>query len=75
MFPYRVQYNESEYDMQNNNLFHKIDQQHQNTFELLDTFEKQIKKLNISFCIIYNFHNTYVVEFEMFVVFFKCFWI
>ena len=35
MFPYRVKYTESEYDIQNNNLLYKIDQQCQNTFEHL----------------------------------------
>ena len=44
MFPYRVKYVESEYDIQNNDLLYKIDQQHQNTFELLETFETVHKK-------------------------------
>ena len=35
MFPYRVKYNASEYDIQNNDLLFKIDQQCQNTFEIL----------------------------------------
>ena len=35
MFPYRVKYTESEYDIQNNDLLYKIHQKHQNTFELL----------------------------------------
>ena len=38
MFPYTVKYTESEYDIQNNNLLYKIDQKHQNTFELLKDF-------------------------------------
>ena len=39
MVPYRVKYNESEYDIQNNDLWYKIDQQCQNTFEMLKSFE------------------------------------
>ena len=35
MFPYRVKYKESEYDIQNNDLLHKIQQKHQTTFEIL----------------------------------------
>ena len=33
MFPYRVKYTESEYDIQNNDLLYKTHQQYQNTFE------------------------------------------
>ena len=40
MFPYIVKYTESEYDIQNNDLFYKIDQQCQNTFEFLENYEK-----------------------------------
>ena len=36
MFPYTVKYTESEYDIQNNDLLYKIDQQCQNTFESLE---------------------------------------
>ena len=39
MFPYRFKYTESEYDIQNNDLLHKIDQQCQNTFKILEHFE------------------------------------
>ena len=35
MFPYRVKYTESEYDLQNNDLLYKIDQQCQKTFKHL----------------------------------------
>ena len=38
MFPYRVKYHESEYDIKNNDLLYKIDQKCQNTFELLEMF-------------------------------------
>ena len=40
MFPHRVKYAESEYDTQNNDLFYKIHQQCQNTFEHLEQFRK-----------------------------------
>ena len=33
MFPYTVKYTESGYDIQNNDLLYKIDQECQNTFE------------------------------------------
>ena len=39
MFPYRVQYTESEYGIQNNDLLYKINPKCQNTFELLGFFE------------------------------------
>ena len=52
MFPYRVKYTESEYDIQNNNLFYKIHQQCQNTFvffwdlmDLLGTFRENPKSI------------------------------
>ena len=32
MFPYTVTYTESKYDIQNNDLLYKIDQNYQNTF-------------------------------------------
>ena len=35
MFPYRAKYTKSEYDIQNNDLLYKIDQQFQNTFNFL----------------------------------------
>ena len=36
MFPYRVKYTESEYDIQNNNLLYKINQKCQNAFGMLE---------------------------------------
>ena len=36
MFPYKVEYTESEYDIQNNDLLYKIPPKYQNTFEMLD---------------------------------------
>ena len=46
MFPYRAKYNESESDIQNNDLLYKINQTCKNTFELLDFFLK-ISKIHI----------------------------
>ena len=40
MFPYTVKYTESEYEIQNNNLFYKTHQKCQNTFDYLEMFEK-----------------------------------
>ena len=36
MFPYRVKYTESEYNIQNNDLLYKIDQSCQNTFDFFE---------------------------------------
>ena len=47
MFPYRVKYTESEYDIQNNNSLYKIHQQCQNTFELWDFLKFKKKKFNV----------------------------
>ena len=48
MFPYRVKYTESEYDIQNNGLLYKTHQQYQNTFDILKKWwdSKNIKKSN-----------------------------
>ena len=43
MFPYRVKYTESEYDIQNNDLLYKIEQQFQNTYEVLKNVGKSEK--------------------------------
>ena len=48
MFPYRVKYNESEYDIQNNDLLYKIDQKCQNTFDCLENVGK-FEKLKVHF--------------------------
>ena len=55
MFPYRVKYNESEYDIQNNDLSYKIDQQCQNTFDILKIYEKfgKMSTSSILYFIIY----------------------
>ena len=50
MFPYTVKYTESKYDIQNNDLLYKIDQQSQNTFELLETFVNFQKRMETSKC-------------------------
>ena len=39
MFPYRVKYTESEYDIHNNDLLYKLHQRCQNTFEMLEKLE------------------------------------
>ena len=44
MFPYTEKYTESESDIQNNDLLYKTHQQHKNTFEMLETFEKVWKQ-------------------------------
>ena len=38
MFLYRVEYTESEYDIQNNDLLYKIGPKHQNTFDFLEKY-------------------------------------
>ena len=43
MFPYRVKYNESESDIQNNDLLYKTHQKYQNTFEFFRTFSRNSK--------------------------------
>ena len=40
MFPYRVEYTESESDTQNNDLFYKVLTKCQNTFDMLEIVEK-----------------------------------
>ena len=49
MFPYTVKYTESEYDIQNNDLLNKIDQQCQNTIEQssFSSWIKQFEKYKI----------------------------
>ena len=66
MFPYRVKYNESEYDIQNNDILYKIDQQYQNTFELcflLEKFREKLKRIKLLFCYMYNLYNSIFVFF------------
>ena len=52
MFPYRVKYTESEYDIQNNDLLYKIDQQCQNTFEHWENSKKSNN--SILYCVFYT---------------------
>ena len=57
MFPYRVKYPESEYDIQNNDLLYRIHQQCQTTFGFLENvgkFRKTQKQL-LLFLAICNF--------------------
>ena len=64
MFPYRVKYTESEYDIQNINSLYKIDQKCQNTFEFLEKLGgMKNKDCKLVFLILYNFHNSYFVFF------------
>ena len=65
MFPYRAKYTESEYDIQNIILLYKIDQECQNTVERLEHFENS--KTKTIFYYLYNFHNSYGVDFLFFV--------
>ena len=59
MFPYRIKYTESEYDIQKNDLLYKIDHKGQNTFESLEQFENS--KTNTLFYNLYKSHNSYFV--------------
>ena len=54
MFPYRVKYTESESDIQNNDLLYKIDQQCQNTFEILKNGKKNEKTQFSHILILYH---------------------
>ena len=68
MFPYRVKYTESEYEIQNNDLLYKTTPKFPNTFEQLGkTLEIQkMKNLKFLFCNLYKLHNSYVVHFGNF---------
>ena len=69
MFPYKVQYTESEYDIQNSNLLYKTPLKHQNVFETLGKFEtSKNKQIKILFCIIYEFDNSYFRNFGIVVI-------
>ena len=46
MFPYTVKYNESESDIQNNNLLYTIHHKCQNTFERSEHFENKKRNSN-----------------------------
>ena len=59
MLPYRVNYTESKYDIKNNNFLYKMDQQCQNTFEMLEVFG--------------NFRKTKIKRFKFLVFCFFCF--
>ena len=75
MFPHRVQNNESEYDIQNNNFFYNI-AKHAKTLSdfckmmnicVQKTIEKK-EKHKILFCIMYKFQNSYFVPFVNFAI-------
>ena len=68
MSPYRVQYNESEYDILNYIFFYKNIKKKQNTFETLENLKKHSEKNkrnnsknHLLFCIMYKFHNSYFI--------------
>ena len=64
MLAYRVQYNESESDIQNYNLFYKKDTKSQNIFDFLEKFLK-IEKTHFYFVLCINciIHILYFLEF------------
>ncbi len=64
MFPYRVKYTESEYDIQNNDLLYKTHQTYQNTFDSLEKL-KIGKQSNcyVVICIISINHILYFLVF------------
>ena len=72
MFPYRVKSAESEYDIQNSNFLYKINQKHQNTFDVFEFVwkrsKRRIKHIKLLLCILYNFHNSYFVMFVSFAI-------
>ena len=75
MFPDRVKYTESGYDIQNNDVFYKIDQQCQNTFELFFLNWKFSKNVKNPFFLIYYAYKLQDSNFVMFVTFVICgFW-
>ena len=72
MLPYRVQYNEFEYDIKNYNLLHKIAKNAKilsicwiigEFFQTKNRKLKNVQKLHFLFCIMYKFHNSYFVIF------------
>ena len=65
MFPYTVEYTESEYDIQNNNLLSKTHKQCKNTFEALENVGKsrKIENTRFYFYYLYKFHSSYFVNF------------
>ena len=63
MFLYRVEYTESESDIQNSDLLYKIDHQCQNTFDFLKCSKQFKKKTKFVFQYLYKFNNSYFVIF------------
>ena len=68
MFSYRVKYNESEYDIKDNNLLYKIDQKCQKTFDLFEQIGTFLKKSN-SYFIIYIYIVSIFCIFVSFIMF------
>ena len=58
MFPYKVKYTESEYDLQNKNLLYKEDQQCQTTLDILEFVENKCL-----FLILHKLHSSYLITF------------
>ena len=70
MFPYTVKYDESEYDIQNNNILYIILPTCQNTFETTRFSKKsRKKKRNMSAQIKSLFHNMHKFHNSYFVIF------
>ena len=63
MFPYSVKYNESEYDIWNNDLLYKIIPQCQNTFDFLDVGGNSENENQVFILLFIFFHNSYFVIF------------
>ena len=53
MLPYTEKYTEFESDIQNNGLLHKIDQQCQNTFEMLEIKKNETYQQNQIYILLY----------------------
>ena len=70
MFPYIAKYNESEYDIQNNDLLCTKNTTIFSIFwKMFENIKTTQKKNKCSFCNQYSFHNSYFVVFEIFVIF------
>ena len=66
MFPYRVKYTESEYDIQDNGLLYKIHKQKTKYFQHFGKMENrntEVNKCNFLFLNMHGFHNSYFVLF------------
>ena len=68
MFPYRVEYTESEYDIQDNDLLYKINK-NAKIYSKVWKISKIIETFKFVVCYMYKFHNLYFVIFVDFVFF------